>query len=588
MSLIARISGIAKSSIFRRLLVIFIIITIPIFLIGINFYNKSVNTLRRELIGSMNSKIDYYLHNIESEFQRISDIQNNLINDSDLNKLSNMNSYTNSFSNTITITSLQEKLRTIKNSSNYIEDVSIYLPSIGKELSAPGGKRYIVNEYPEDFIEKAQNAVVNFRERSIFFDNNISLLLVYPPKQNPGRHPLLFISEIVLSKSRIVKDLKGLNEEHDGGVFIYDNISHNFIVSGNAAYVPRQIAAELNTAQSGKKTVTVGGKKYLAVYGVSENLNITLINYVREDILLNPIREYQRWLWLILLSFFLMIFIYAYVVNKYINRPVSTLVEKFKLLEKGDLDVNIDYIAKDEFEVLYRQFNYMVNKLGILIDQVYKQTIYTQKAELKQLQSQINPHFLYNSYFLLHRLIKRGDPGALEFSKSLGEYFKFITRNATENVALKDEVYHARIYANMQAIRFRERIEVVFEELPEQIEEILVPKLILQPILENAFMHGLEDKQENGLLHVGFEPGETGFKILVRDNGIGLGPEEINQLSESIDSNEDFKEYTGLINIHRRLQLAFGMESGLRFTGQEGEGLTVEIVIKYNKQDNKE
>ena len=119
-----------------------------------------------------------------------------------------------------------------------------------------------------------------------------------------------------------------------------------------------------------------------------------------------------------------------------------------------------------------------------------------QRAELKQLQSQINPHFLFNSYFLLHRLIKsRNFERAVEISKNMGTYFQFITRNASDTVSLLREYEHAEIYADIQSLRFEGRIAVEVEPLPLCCQSIMVPRLIIQPSIENAFAHRLENKQ---------------------------------------------------------------------------------------------
>ena len=120
---------------------------------------------------------------------------------------------------------------------------------------------------------------------------------------------------------------------------------------------------------------------------------------------------------------------------------------------------------------MYGRFNQMVVNLRSLIDQAYKQKIMTQRAELKQLQSQINPHFLYNSFFILNTMAHTGDLEGIEtFTTQLGGYFQFVTRNASDEVALHQEIHHARLYTEIQSCDFPSRIKVDFEPLPEGLE----------------------------------------------------------------------------------------------------------------------
>ncbi|MCX7657034.1 MAG: histidine kinase, partial [Treponemataceae bacterium] len=161
-------------------------------------------------------------------------------------------------------------------------------------------------------------------------------------------------------------------------------------------------------------------------------------------------------------------------------------------MEEGDLKTRIEYERKDEFGYLFHSFNRMVDKLDELVNQVYVAKILAQKAELKQLQAQINPHFLYNSFFTLQRTIIGEDiDKAALYAEKLGSYFKYITRNRQEEVALEKEVEHARIFTDIQSMRFSRRIKIEFGCLPEECRDWIVPRLILQPLLENAFEHGL-------------------------------------------------------------------------------------------------
>uniref|UniRef100_UPI00137593B5 sensor histidine kinase n=1 Tax=Paenibacillus luteus TaxID=2545753 RepID=UPI00137593B5 len=186
----------------------------------------------------------------------------------------------------------------------------------------------------------------------------------------------------------------------------------------------------------------------------------------------------------------------------------------FKRVEEGNLDLNIRHHKDDEFGFLYERFNEMLVNLQISIDEVYNQQIHRQNAELKQLQSQINPHFLYNCLFSIIRLIKmQKEDEAVQFTNQLAKYFQFITRNTRDTVPLENEAAHARNYVMLQLTRFSDRVTIDFGDIPEKLKPISVPRLIIQPLVENAFVHGLENVTEGGLLRVSFAE-ESGKAII--------------------------------------------------------------------------
>lgn len=224
----------------------------------------------------------------------------------------------------------------------------------------------------------------------------------------------------------------------------------------------------------------------------------------------------------------------------------------------------------------------MVARLGYLINQVYKSKIMAQKAQLKQLQAKINPHFIFNSLFILKRMISLEDyEGAEQLSTHLGEYFKFITRSNNDMVNLEEEYRHVLAYVSVQSIRFSNRISFMFDECPEKYRNLKVPKLIIQPFVENSFVHGLSEVEENGVIKLSFSNlNGRGVKITIEDNGKNLSDTEIERMSALIkrcDCNEI--ETTAIINVHQRLRLTFGPESGIKISRSPLGGLKTVLSI---------
>ena len=196
---------------------------------------------------------------------------------------------------------------------------------------------------------------------------------------------------------------------------------------------------------------------------------------------------------------------------------------------------------------------------------------------MKQLQAQINPHFLYNSFFILSRRIHKEDiEGAEALSNHLGNYFKYLSRDQSDDISLSDEVAHARSYAAIQGERFVARMRIEFGTLPDAWGTYRVPRLIIQPLLENAFKYGLENKSENGLLRISFSVCNSGLHITVEDNG--ENKVDLAALQQSLDEvNPDI--ISGMSNIHRRLQIYFHGQGGLSIARSELGGMAVTILL---------
>jgi two-component system sensor histidine kinase YesM len=279
---------------------------------------------------------------------------------------------------------------------------------------------------------------------------------------------------------------------------------------------------------------------YLAIYAKSDYLDMVLCKYIPENQVFASLKKYHITFWVFTLAALIIITLFTFSTNRFINRPLSKLVNSFREVEGGNLEIRIRHDHNDEFGYLYKRFNAMVENLDVLIHQVYKQKILAQKAELKHLQSQINPHFLYNSFFSLHNMVVNGDYENVElFTRQLGTYFQFVTRSAADVIPLEKEVAHARIYADIQSRRFRNRIKLEFEDLPEELRNIPVPRLIVQPLIENAFEHGLKNTVSDGLLRVTFTSGDGRLVISVEDNGKEMSGAEIERLEGCLKQEND-------------------------------------------------
>lgn len=569
-----------KKSILRQLVISFLCILIPIYVLSIIIYNNGIRTLREEISNSMISQVSSYLEGLEKDIKRVRTLQFDFVDDNDLNQLAAISESMNDIEKMERILRVQKRAKAIKNSSVYIQDVMILIPAVNRTIFSSDVSVFDRYEY-----DKLREISILPDSQVMNVDGRMFLSCIYPvPNVNSSRKPI-FIIAIELSKEKIKEALYSMIKNSGEGV-IFIKPAKQTVISTNEdtkfiGEVQRLISDYLPAGGDKSMSASIDGKRYLIVYSNSVFFGATLCKYIPEDSVFKPVQKYSVWFILLTATALIIAISYSLYLHRLIHRPLSMLIKSFRQVESGNLNISIEHKYDDEFQYIYKRFNAMVDNLNSLIDQVYKQRILTQKAELKQLQSQINPHFLYNSFFILNTMSRIGDYENLErFTEQLGEYFQFVTRSAADEVTLAREVNHARVYTDIQAIRFSKSVNVRFDELPGEYADIMVPRLILQPIIENAFVHGLEKKIKDGLLLVQFLGQEGNISIIVEDNGSEISDEKLKELQNLLSGEDDSVEVTGMLNIHRRIQLKFGHQYGLDVMRGEMGGLKVVVRIK--------
>ncbi|OPH58076.1 two-component sensor histidine kinase [Paenibacillus ferrarius] len=573
-----------RNTIFLRLLSTFLLIMLPILLFGVYLYNWIVQTASEDISKTAVSQLTFYINDLEKEIERMKLLQFGVIEDEDLNELTLTWDTMDVFKRTEKINSLRKRLYAIQNSSPYIKNVSAHIYPIFKTISSANGP----SEFDTERYNGLRSALSSRNNQIIEWNGGLFLSAAKQGVTN-GNQPL-FIIEIELDQERLQEALGQFNTYPGSGTLMTKENTSVILTSGSLEHlwqdIPATIAQIKQNPVHSTGTFTISGSRYYTAIASSDYLNMSIYRFIPEQIIKKPLDKFYLWAWLFIFVAIVIIAIYAFSTYKFIHKPLLTLVKSFRRMENGDLDVNIQHESKDELGYLYGRFNQMVTNLGSLIDQVYKQKIMTQRAELKQLQSQINPHFLYNSFFILRTMAKIGDVERIgQFVTQLGEYFQFVTRNASDEVLLKQEIHHARMYTEIQELRFSRRIRVQFDALPREIEQVSVPRLIVQPIIENAFEHSLEQMKRSGNIMIRFELEENEIRIIVEDNGDSLTDETLERLSDTLDNGDEHEETTGLVNIHRRVQMTFGEAYGLRISRSELGGLKGIISIPYQGGD---
>lgn len=268
-----------------------------------------------------------------------------------------------------------------------------------------------------------------------------------------------------------------------------------------------------------------------------------------------------------------------------ITKPILKMIRLMKRVMSGEMTVRYQTKRRhDEFDVLGSSFNYMVTRIDELLHAVYIEQDKKRVAELKALQAQINPHFLYNTLDIIKwtALIQKANHAA-EMVSLLSRLLRISIGKGEETVTVEEEIEHVQCYLGIQKFRFNFNIETVVE-LPEEISQLRTPKLILQPIVENAILHAFPDRESGGRIVItcAKEAG-GGILFVVSDNGIGMDPELAGSLlaEPSPDKGKDKDKVggIGLANVDERIKLICGKSYGLRIETEPGAGTRILIRL---------
>lgn len=577
-----------QSSIYLNLVVAFLLSIIPMYTLSLYISLSGTASVREEIMNSMKSRVHFYLSSYEAELGRVTKSMREFINDADLSALSVLYPNIPTYDRFIMLNRLESKLFLLNNSSHYIASTKLYIPSMGITIHGSG---YDETAIPADEISKIRSVQYKTLSPFTMVGDRLFMGSLFPLGISAAQAPTSII-KVEISLQRLREALKQIPNTAEGGAVLFARNQDWHIASAQEPESALQRLKSLWENQSddqkaGSGRFKIDNRYYLVTYEPSELLDATLLVYVPEEQILNPVSHYFVMMIALSVLSVAIIILFSYWIYRMIHKPLRLLVSAFRRVEKGDMDISIPYKTAFEFGYLYRQFNAMISRLNTLIQEVYKQKIHSQRAELKQLQSQINPHFLYNSFFVLKRMIASDDnQNAIRFVEHLGNYFQYITRNADDAVTLEAEWLHARTYTDIQSARFRRRLRIDFIGDPGPYAYLHVPRLIIQPLLENALQYGLLNKIKDGIVQVSFAA-EVGLVcIAVEDNGEELTDEQLNTLHAKLNTQDEQMETTGLINVHRRLQLMFGTDAGVLVKRSSLGGLRTEICIPIKEEPN--
>lgn len=291
---------------------------------------------------------------------------------------------------------------------------------------------------------------------------------------------------------------------------------------------------------------------------------------------------------LIALALFMAALALAYLLSDEITKPVKSLEKSMKEVEKGNFAPAVMEVREEnEIGHLTRNFNMMTEEIRKLMEQRDQEQQIKRKSELKALQAQINPHFLYNTLDSIIWMAEWGkNQEVVRMTSSLAKLLRRSISNEQEAVTVAEEVEYTETYLTIQKMRYKDKLEYEILVDPEILQETVI-KLILQPLVENAIYHGIKYKEGKGLIRIrGFQQNER-MILQVQDDGKGMEPETLAHIFEK-HTRDTRSNGVGLNNVNERIQLCYGDDYGISFRSSPGEGTEATITLPFGREEGRD
>ena len=365
-----------------------------------------------------------------------------------------------------------------------------------------------------------------------------------------------------------------------GSFFVLDR-DGNF-VCGEASYVSAETVTQAFAQQADSAGVfipvdTTDGEQLvsscsLPLYG------LTLYGMIPQDSLYHDVNGLITWILSLLVLIIVILLFFALHFANSLTEPIKDLSAAMDTASQGVFDLRVPVKSSDEIGLLTAHFNDMLGEINSLIDNVYKQEILKKEAEYQMLEAQINPHFIY---IVMDTISWTARANHLDdLSEMVSALSKLLRTSISKKtfVTVSEEVSCVNNYLTIQKFRYKDRIGTVID-VDQELLEIIIPKLILEPLVENAVIHGLEEKEGRGLILVSGRKQGDALVFKVKDTGVGMSKEQIERIRREETAAGTSHTGLGLMTVHNRIQHLYGEAFGIQIESTLGEGTSITLTL---------
>ncbi|WP_164971340.1 sensor histidine kinase [Clostridium tetani] len=445
----------------------------------------------------------------------------------------------------------------------------------------------VIDVSEREYFKKAMSTNVEYviSKPVVSRSDNKPIFLICYPILNDNKNKIGFINGSVnLDKiSNVIHDI----DIHNGFAWIMNKNTDIYSTTKknlNSNYISSEGLYSIANQSKNKSSGTIGFKN---VHNEDSTVFFSSVPYTEDWILCiivenkkihTQINQIINLILLVGLILLIAAILLSIVISGSIVKPIHRLKSNMLEISKGNLDCYYEIKNNDEISVLGQVFNQMLTDIKRLINKVYQVEKQKRSAELRVLQSQINPHFLYNTLDTIQwKALEYNAFEVVDMINYLSNFFRISLSDGKEFITISDEVAHVSNYLEIQKIRYKDKISYSMD-VDNSLDQYLIPKLIVQPLVENSIYHGLKLQKCKGIINVSISSKDGFLTIEVIDNGLGINSEKLiilrKNLAESIET-----DHYGLYNINERLKLAFGEKYSIKIKSELKIGTQVLLRI---------
>ncbi|MEW9701063.1 sensor histidine kinase [Paenibacillus sp. SI8] len=570
-----------KLNIFSKILVLLVLLLTPIVVLY-SFSNRITNNVVQDQIQSSNlNQLSFFLHQLDTNVERLAMAPVILGSDPYIREFIDK-SGSPDYDMLKEQSRIIEKLSLQSVSNGWVNELSIAIPKEKKVLSSS----IFVNGTDVWPWTSAVHRTWSYEGESLTKNGASFVREISEPVRAEYVNQARVLYQVRFSVQNIIQLLDVYKQDKRSDPFLFHPQAGSIVNSTSLGTITGAIRDNLagqSLPASGQLQFTIDNQRYLISYVKSEQLGWYLVDYVPVQKILSPITTTRNMFYISIALLLGMSVLASFLLYRNVQIPIGKMIQSVQKMKRGDLSARIDYRAKNEFDFLIQRFNEMGEQIQVLVEDVYAEKIRSREATLKQLQSQIHPHFLYNSlFFIINSAELEDKESVVAMAQNLAEFYRYTTRVENQMVRLKDEVDLVGHYLTIQTLRIH---RLTFEmAVPQAMMGERIPRLILQPLVENAIIHGIERSMQGDRITITGKQDEDWNCLIVEDNGGDVSDEVLNRLHKELQATMTDEIGCGTWNVHHRLFYQFGAGSGLTFQRAESGGMRAILTWSRHAQ----
>lgn len=574
-------------SLFAKINLLIVVLFIPILIMYTYSNNVTYDVVSKELQISNTKQLTFLSSQIDSRINQMMDFSLILSRDPNVRAFNGLNMWDDRYDRMQTRYVIQEKM-TLQTGVTDIWPTRYAVHSQQNEDVIANYNR--TTGYDEEYLKKNMSGRWTYGDQGAVSEDELNSFYWFYTDSlaQPG---MLTGSNLVIEASFSYENIQNMLDTYKAGgqgdPFLYHK--------GNSPILNRSADKQLSTEliqyldthspeDTTQDVVELNGKNYLVSSVKSTYLDWHLVDVIPLYQILKPISLSQNLFYTCMILLLVVGISASILLYRNVQYPIKKLIKGLRRVEQGDYSVRLYSKNQNEFSFLFRRFNDMSHQIQDLIENVFHEKIRAREATLKQLQAQINPHFLYNCLgYIINMAQMKDEQAVVSMAHNLSAYYRYTTRMERETSSLQEEIKLLINYLDIQKLR-NGRIEYHID-IPEDMLAQSVPRLMLQPMVENSVIHGVAKSYSSGEIRITGERLNGFGRIYIDDDGPGLSPEQYEALNLKMQEPLQEEMGCGLWNTYQRITHLFGSHSYLLFGPSPLGGFRTEIIWEIPKED---